>query len=173
MSDLDIASNLLGPDRVSDLFPDFGAYLTFQEAIKSQTAIRKGIANVPTAEHYGNMVRTYRMVIVPIFDHFGKLPITSFYRSPALNKAIGGAKGSSHMTGEAVDFDCDSLRTVTNRKLFDWARATIDFDQLILENPDEKGNAAWVHIGYRSKEENRRQVLRMIWHKGKQIYQSI
>ncbi|RIV23591.1 peptidase M15 [Fibrisoma montanum] len=171
MSDLDMAADFLGEGRVADLFPDFGAYLTFREAIKSATAIRKGITNVPTSEHYGNMVRTYHNVIVPLFDRFGKLPITSFYRSPALNKAIGGSKTSAHMLGQAVDIDCDGLKTISNNTVFAYVRADLDFDQLILENPDSRGNAAWVHIGYRSKEANRRQVLKMIWRNGKQIYE--
>lgn len=156
------------------VFPDFGPWLTFNESIKSATAIRRGIDNHPDSKQYANMVAAYRDFYAPICAHFGKLPVSSFFRSVALNKAIGGAKTSAHMAGCAIDIDCDGIGHPTNRELFDWIRANLTFDQLILENPDQHGNPAWVHVAHnRDGQLDRGQVLRMVWSKGKQIYQVI
>lgn len=155
-------------------FPDFGPYLSFKESIKSATAIRKGFLNMPSPLIYQNMVKVYHDFYVPICDRFGKIPVSSFYRSPELNAAIGGARNSAHLYGCAIDLDCDSLRTVSNKMLFEWIRANLKFDQLILENPDQHNNPAWVHVAHnRDGEADRMQVLKMIWVKGKQVYQAI
>ncbi|WP_168207832.1 D-Ala-D-Ala carboxypeptidase family metallohydrolase [Spirosoma sp. KCTC 42546] len=155
-------------------FYDFGHWLTFNESVKSATAIRKGIANIPTPLIYANMVKVYKDFYEPLCEQFGKLPVSSFYRSPALNAAIGGASKSAHMYGCAIDIDCDSLPLVTNLQVFNWARAHLKFDQLILENPDAHNNPAWVHVAHnRDGQPDRNQVLKMIWVKGKQIYQAI
>ncbi|QMW05361.1 D-Ala-D-Ala carboxypeptidase family metallohydrolase [Spirosoma foliorum] len=156
------------------VFPDFGKLLTYNESVKSATAIRKGIANVPNADQYKNMVRVYNDFYVPICTKFGKLPVSSFFRSLALNKAIGGATTSAHMSGNAIDLDCDGLGRPTNLELFNWCRANLHFDQLILENPDQHNNPSWVHIANnRDGQPNRGQVLRMIRKGSKTIYEAI
>ncbi|AUD00949.1 D-Ala-D-Ala carboxypeptidase family metallohydrolase [Spirosoma pollinicola] len=153
-------------------YQNFGPLLSYQQAIKSDTAIRKGIDNTPSPAIYANMQRVYQDFYVPICAHFGRLPITSFYRSPKLNAAIGGASKSAHLYGCAIDIDCDGLSTVTNKALFDWVRRNLLFDQLILENPDAHGNPAWVHVAHnRDGQAERNQVMKMVWVKGKQLYE--
>ena len=156
------------------VYPDFGPLLTYSEGVKSATAIRKGIANVPNVDQYKNMVSVYNDFYAPICLKFGKLPVSSFFRSVALNKAIGGAATSAHMAGCAIDMDCDGLGWPTNLELFNWCRENLHFDQLILENPDQHNNPAWVHIANnRDGQTNRMQVLRMIRKGGKTIYEVI
>lgn len=92
-----------------------------------------------------------------IREHFGKpLIVSSFYRSLKLNTAVGGSKTSQHLTGEAIDIE--GTGNVTNKMIFDWAKANLEFDQLIWEfgTKDEPG---WVHISLKAKGKNRKQVL--------------
>lgn len=156
-------------------FPNFGEWLTYAEAIKSQTAIRKGIRNLPTLEQYNNMVTVYVKLYEPLCRHFGKkLPVSSFFRSVALNKAVGGSATSAHCNGQAIDIDCDGLLNgPTNNELFAWASTHLEYDQLIKEAPDPvTGVAAWIHLSFRAGN-NRRQRLVMRWVNGKQIYQAV
>lgn len=136
-------------------------YLSYDEATKSPTALRLGISNEPTPEHLLNM----RYVAEEIFDKVrefvgGPLLASSFYRSKALNDAIpGSSKTSQHMTGEAIDIDCDGYQYGTNRAAFDFIRTSLEFDQLIAEYPDKYGTYAWVHVSKKREGRNRKEVL--------------
>jgi zinc D-Ala-D-Ala carboxypeptidase len=136
-------------------------YLTLAEGIKSQTAIRLGIKNEPTEEHLANM----KFVAANVFDPVrrfvnGPLHASSFYRSKALNDAIGGSSSTSqHMKGEAIDIDCDTFGYGSNAGVFTFIKKYLEFDQLIFEYPDIHGNPAWVHVSLRRDGKNRKQVL--------------
>lgn len=133
-------------------------HITEVEAFKSQTATRKKIDNTTTdAEVLANM-RHVAELFEQIRAHFGKpIGISSFYRSPALNKAVGGAKTSQHVRGEAIDIDADIFGGVKNSEIFAFAK-TLDFDQLLWEfgNTNEP---AWVHISRKRTGKNRKQIL--------------
>ena len=135
--------------------------LTLAEAIKSNTAIRKGIDNSPTKEHLHNMKLVAYNIFEPIRTHFGvPLYVSSMYRSAALNKAIAGAsKNSQHCKGQAIDIDADIYGGCTNKEIFDFVKDYLDFDQLIWEYGTDE-NPAWVHISYKESG-NRKQVLRI------------
>lgn len=151
--------------------PNFGKWLTFAEAIKSDTAIRLGIVNVPSAEHYKNMVRVYTDFYVPICERFGKLPVSSFFRCPRLNKAVKGSATSAHMAGCAIDIDCDGVLSPTNKELYEWCKANLKYDQLIEEYPDANGNPGWVHIANnRTGGANRQQGMRATLKNGQVYY---
>lgn len=78
--------------------------------------------------------------------------ISSGYRCPALNKAVGGAKDSDHMKGLAADFTAPAFgKPAQIVKAI--AASDIEFDQVIFEN---KGSV-WVHIGFGPAK--RKQVL--------------
>jgi hypothetical protein len=135
--------------------------LTLFEMTRSETAKRKGVSNQPTPEHIENMKVLAEKIFEPIREHFNApIYVTSGYRSAALNKKIGGAKNSQHLTGEAMDIDMDGHSSgVTNVQIFNWIRQNLSFDQLIWEY----GNSAspdWVHVSYNTSGTNRRQVLR-------------
>lgn len=134
------------------------ANLSLAEMLRSESAKRAGIENVPTPEHIENMKVLAQLVFQPIRDHF-KVPIhiSSGYRSKALNKAIGGSQTSQHSSGQAIDIDMDNT-TVSNREIFHFIKDHLEFDQLIWEfgtsaNPD------WVHVSYNPKAKQRRQIL--------------
>lgn len=133
--------------------------LTLSEVTKSQTAIRRGIDNQPTKEALENLERVARDIFQPCRDLIdGPLYVSSGYRSPELNAAIGGSTTSSHMIGEALDLDCDFFGIGTNSELFYHIRKNLEFDQLIWEFGDSC-EPAWVHVSKR-KENNRGEVLR-------------
>ncbi|MFA9290762.1 MAG: D-Ala-D-Ala carboxypeptidase family metallohydrolase [Solirubrobacteraceae bacterium] len=130
-------------------------HISFLEATTSQTAIRKGINNDPSQLHLENMQLLAKNVFEPLRHKFGAIRISSFFRSKALNTAIGGSKTSQHMTGEAIDIQ--GLNGVENRHLFEYIKNHLDFDQLIWEFGNQK-NPAWVHVSYSGKK-NRKQIL--------------
>lgn len=141
---------------------DLGPWCTYERAIHSDTAKSLGIPNVPNAAQLANMQVLYDKIYGPLCDHYGfKLPISSFFRSQALNRNIKGAsRTSAHMLGQAVDIDCDGIPNLGNDALLAYIRANFIFDQLILEYPDKNGKPSWVHVSYRANGVNRKQVLR-------------
>ena len=119
---------------------------TLQELIKSDTAIRKGINNNPNAEQIEKLKALCENILQPVRDHFGRVKITSGYRSPELCAAIGSSVNSQHARAEAADFECIG---VDNAELFDWIKANLTPDQLILEfyTPGEP-NSGWIHCSW-------------------------
>jgi zinc D-Ala-D-Ala carboxypeptidase len=145
-------------------------HITLAEAIKSQTAVRKGIDNTPTEEHLVNMKHIAENVFEPIREYF-KVPIgiSSFYRGPKLNKAIGGSKTSQHVNGEAMDIDADIFGKITNMQIFNYIKDNLLFDQLIFEF-GTKDNPDWVHVSLKRNGPNRKQILRAVKQGTKTVY---
>lgn len=137
--------------------------LDLGELTRSEGAKRAGIANTPTAEHIENMKKLATNIFQPIRDHFGvPIFISSGYRSKELNAKIGGSSTSQHSSGEAIDIDMDgSSSGVTNKQVFEYIKANLDFDQLIWEF-GTKNNPDWVHVSYESTGRQRKQVLRAV-----------
>ena len=71
--------------------------ITYNEAVHSNTAKRKGIENIPNAFQLANMKLLAEKVFEPLrLEVGGPIKVNSFFRSPKLNKAIGGSKTSQH-----------------------------------------------------------------------------
>lgn len=139
--------------------------LTLGEATKSHTAIKYGISNKPSGEHLSNLIQIASKIFQPVRDHFQKpIIVSSGYRSQALNDIIGGASGSQHSKGEALDLD----GSVDNFLIFEYIKNNLEFDQLIWEFGDDE-NPDWVHVSYKS-ENNRGEVLQAVRQNGKVIY---
>ena len=119
---------------------------TLSELIKSDTAIRKGINNNPNAEQIEKLKDLSENILQPVRDHFGRVKITSGFRSPELCHAIGSSVNSQHSKAEAADFECIG---VDNAELFDWIKSNLQPDQLILEfhTPGEP-NSGWIHCSW-------------------------
>ena len=143
--------------------------ITHKEAVRSETARRKGIYNNPTPEELKAMVNLATKVFQPLRKAFGDKPIriNSFFRSEQLNRLIGGSRTSQHCKGEAMDID--ALGGTTNKELFFYIKNKLDFDQLLWEFGDEE-NPDWIHVSYKLNMPNRKQVLRVIRRNGKTIY---
>ena len=131
-------------------------HFTLRELIKSDTAIRKGIKNVPNRQEEQNLNALVDKILDPLREAYGKpIIVTSGFRCEELNRLIGGSKTSQHRTGQAAD-----IRTVIdtpeeNKKLYDLIiKLDLPFDQLIDEY-----NFDWVHVSF--SEKNRKQILKI------------
>ena len=120
---------------------------TLSELTKSDTAIRKGINNNPNAEQIEKLKTLCEKILQPVRDHFGRVKVTSGFRSPQLCQAIGSSINSQHSRAEAADFECVG---VDNAELADWIHRELDWDQLIVEYyvPGEP-NSGWIHCSER------------------------
>ena len=130
---------------------------TLKEFTRSMTATRLGIDNTPKDEHLEAAKALFENVVQPIREHFGITRISSGYRSPALNEAIGGSTRSQHSKGQAVDFECDGQ---DNLEVAKWIRDNLDYDQVISEFYEHGDpTSGWIHVSYVSPEENSNRPL--------------
>tara|TARA_R110000765_G_scaffold53454_9_gene107210 strand:+ start:1173 stop:1619 length:447 start_codon:yes stop_codon:yes gene_type:complete len=142
--------------------------LSLNEVTKSNTAIRNGIYNNPTAEHLKNLKTIAIEVFQPIREHFGvPIGVSSGYRSKELNNKIGGSRISEHCQGMAFDLDADIFGGVTNKEMFEFIRDNLDFRQLINEF-----DYSWVHVSF-NKDDNKKQVLECYKKDGRTRYKII
>jgi putative chitinase len=125
-------------------------HFALEEFTLSSTALALGIENTPTSEHMKNLQKLAEGMerVRALFDKV--IEITSGYRNPQINKAVGGVPTSAHALGWAADFhvhgvaDLNAAKAIRNSKL--------KFDQLIYEKN------RCVHISFDPR--TRRQVLR-------------
>ena len=122
---------------------------TLEELCHSNTAVAKGLKNIPDEKKVENLKTLAINLLQPVRDIYGKpMYINSGFRSPEVNKAVNGSPTSDHMNGKSAD-----VRTDNPRELFNLVRNSgLSFDQLILY-------PTFVHMSFRSKETNRNQVL--------------
>lgn len=145
-----------------------GKNFVLSEFVKSQQGERLGIDNTPPQVVISNLRLLVENVLQPVRDHYGKtMVISSGYRSPALNKAVGGSKTSDHMTGCAADIE---IPGVANYDLAVYIRDHLPFTQLILEFytsgiPD----SGWVHVSY-DADGIHKQVMTAARKDGKTVY---
>jgi len=124
------------------------------EVTRSNTAKRLGIDNAPKNDHLKSMQRIISELAQPMRDALGPIRITSGYRSPELNRAIGGSNKSQHCKGQALDLQFWKDGQMCNKEIYDWVlKSDIEFDQMINEF-----DYAWIHISLKEKK-NRKQVL--------------
>ena len=133
-------------------------YFTLPELCTSERAKDLHIVNVPDFDDIEKLLYLCENVLDPLREAWGKpLRVTSSFRTPALNAAIGGAKNSQHMcTGQeaAVDLDPGDLEQV--KALAEVAKRVCHFDQLLKESV---GGREWLHVSTRMDGKNRLQVL--------------
>ena len=131
-----------------------GKYFTINELTKSSTAQRLHIDNNPTQEVKDNLNALIDNVLDPLRELYGKpIIVNSGYRCTKLNKAIGGAKNSQHLVGQASDIRTVQNTKESNKQLFELIKnSKLPFDQLINEY-----DYNWVHVSYSPR--NRRQIL--------------
>lgn len=122
------------------------------EFVVSQEATRRGIDNTPPTVVVKNLTALCLAVLEPLRQMLGPVRVSSGYRCPALNAAIGGARDSQHLTGNAADIFVNG-RTLD--EVYTWIYDMCPFDQVIREFPP----GGWVHVSY-DPGRGRRQGLR-------------
>ncbi len=135
------------------------------EFVTSQEAERKGIDNTPSDEVVANLTALCEKVLEPLRQMLGPVRVSSGYRSPALNTAIGGAKNSQHLTGHAADI---SINGRSLDEVYNWIYENTPFDQVIREFPP----GGWVHVSYDANK-GRRTGLLATRKEGKTVYEVI
>ena len=131
-------------------------HFKLSEFTKSITAERLGISNKPDYEQVLAMRQLCREVLEPLRQYYGKpIRITSGFRCPELNEAVGGVGNSQHQYGEAADLSVPSEQVA--RQWFQWIVRNTDFDQLLFEHSRRLKNR-WLHISCRwDRSRNRHQ----------------
>lgn len=117
-------------------------HFSMEELITSDTALRRGIDQTPPPA-VAQALRDTASQMEVVRALLGNRPIivNSGYRSPMLNKIVGGAANSDHLRGMAVDFTCPEFGTPLEIVKFLASQPTLQFDQLIQEG-------TWVHISF-------------------------
>jgi hypothetical protein len=142
-------------------------HFSLKEMTDSQTAVKYGIANVPSEQEIDNLRRLCQGTLEPLREAL-QLPmvITSGFRTKALNdKLAHSSERSQHMLGQAADFWVQGSKfkvqgeeAPSRRELLIKAfrliilDESIDYDQLILY-------PSFIHVSYVSRERNRRTIL--------------
>lgn len=137
-----------------------GMRWTIRDIMQSTTASRNGIDNTPSPRHIDAARATANAFLVPMdVATGGRVRVTSWYRSLALNNAIGGANGSQHTLGEAIDFYVEGMDRndafALLRRLVNEGKATVD--QAILYH--RNANGPNIHGSFTMRRANRRQWL--------------
>lgn len=132
-------------------------HFTVGEMLRSGTAIRLGIKNVPeehpedgltNEEVVENLRQLAVKVLEPLRQRVGRVIVTSGYRCRVLNRAVGGVATSQHLYGQAADIHVTGNEMC--RKYARIIRQLTPFDQLILE-PAGSLQKRWIHVSYRPK----------------------
>lgn len=122
--------------------------------LKELTKTSVGLPNNPTEVEVERLKLLCEKVLQPLRDKYGNpIIVNSGYRSPAVNKAVGGVSSSQHARGEAADITAGSKER--NKRLFEILK-TMEFDQLINER-----DYSWIHVSYTICRDNRNQILHL------------
>lgn len=138
----------------------FTKNFSYDELYASATAERLKIDNTPTPEIKDRLRTLSIKILQPIRDSWrGAIIVTSGYRSEKLNKAVGGAKTSQHLLGEAADISVGGRDK--NKKLFNLiykmiSKGSIEVGQLIDEY-----NYKWIHVSLPRKNKQNNQILHL------------
>jgi zinc D-Ala-D-Ala carboxypeptidase len=127
----------------------------YKEFVRSATALRLGIRNIPNEQQWRSIERVAEHIIQPVREKFGPIRITSGFRSVELCRNVGSSSKSNHTRGEAIDFEPVS----SNVKLIEivkWIHMNLDYREMIAEYfPD-----GWVHVAYRLNKNIRKLKLK-------------
>jgi hypothetical protein len=133
--------------------------ITAHFSLAELTRTAQPFPNVPGEAEIARLRTLCQKVLEPLRAHYGRpVRVNSAYRSPKVNRAVGGSASSQHLRGEAADVE---IAGISNLEVARYIRDNLPFDQLILEayRPGVPGSG-WVHVSYREGR-LRRSVLTM------------
>lgn len=139
----------------------FSPHFTLAELTRSRTAVKKHLTNDPDGEAISALQELCRVVLEPLRRMWDEpIIVTSGYRSPRLNRAVGGVPNSQHCLGMAADIVAVNPEdTITLGRLAQSLQ--LPFDQLIFEGLNRAETCCqWIHISYNTDGRNRNVVLR-------------
>jgi uncharacterized protein YcbK (DUF882 family) len=139
--------------------------MTKNFSLAELTKTNTGLPNELPKRLEPNLRALAENVLQPARDALGAIEVTSAYRSPAVNKAVGGSKTSQHVQAQAADLKYSGGNDV----LLEWLLENVEYDQIINEYPDANGVPSWVHVSY-SEGKNRKQKLKAVKVNGKTKY---
>lgn len=132
-------------------------YFTIEELCQSETAEKYKIDNTPSEEIKKNLETLVDCLLDPLREAWGSpIIINSGYRCPILNKAIGGSKTSSHMSGWSVDMRPKNGKMEEFKKFVVQFIKTRFWDQCILE---KSGDVEWVHLSLYNNSGKQRKMI--------------
>lgn len=131
-------------------------HFSLAELTDSQTAARLGLDNTPSPEIVDNLRLLCTTILEPARMALGPLRISSGYRAPAVNAAVGGDPDSAHLHGFAADVIPLAVGKLTFAR---WVATCVPFDQVICEYGTRE-EPAWIHVSAASP--LRAQVLRIL-----------
>lgn len=135
-------------------------HISWNEAIRSKTAEKHEIENIPNQQQIVNMKTIAKNIFEPLRLWANEpIRINSFFRSPELCKKIKSKPTSQHTKGQALDID--AMGQKTNGELFEYIKDNLEFDQLIWEHGDNE-NPDWIHVSYVDKLNNRNRILKAV-----------
>ena len=145
-------------------------YVSYNEVIRSATALRKNIENIPTEIQLDRIIILAKEVFDPLREWCaGRVKINSIFRSKKLNTSIGGAKSSQHLANKGAAMDIDDVYShKTNLEMFYYIKDNLEFDQIIAEFPVD-GQPKWIHVSY-NEGANRSNALIAIKEQGRTKY---
>ena len=133
-------------------------FFSIEELTQSATAKRYGIDNTPSDDIKKNLTLFIEKVLDPIREDWGgPIIVSSGYRCPELNKAVGGANTSGHLYGYCADLQVKGgmkkIRELANF-IFEWMKDhKMKFDELLFE---KSGGVTWLHFCWIGKDGKQR-----------------
>lgn len=138
-------------------------HFTLAELTVSQTAARSGLKNSPNVAQTQALTQLCLGILEPLRARVNRqITVSSGFRSPTINRRIGGSASSQHCKGEAADFTIPGMTVAEVVALIVAMR--LPYDQII----DEFGK--WVHVSHKASGIQRRQILKARIEGGKTVY---
>jgi len=134
-------------------------HFMLSEFSRSLTATAQNIDNTPSLNIVSNLQYLCEKILEPLRE-FAKRPvfISSGFRCPQLNKAVGGVSSSNHLSGYAADISIPD--NDTGKVWFNWMKKNLpEYDELIMEKATPSSTKYWLHVAIRQGGNNRKKVV--------------